>query len=75
MTPNDLFDLIELADLLPQSYLEELARKETGQGGTADQQNDEGQEGAVSKTDKSGKGNSDSTNGNGPAAASQEARK
>ena len=34
LTPNDLFDLIELADLLPQSYLEELARKETGQGGT-----------------------------------------
>lgn len=75
LTPNDLFDLIELADLLPQSYLEELARKETGQGGTAGQQNDEGQEGAVSKTDKSGKGNSDSTSGNGPAAASQEARK
>lgn len=71
--PDLVFDLIELADLLPQSYLEEL--KETGQGGTADQQNDEGQEGAVGKTDKAGKGNSDSTSGNGPAAASQEARK
>lgn len=73
--PDLVFDLIELADLLPQSYLEELERKETGQGGTANQQNDEGQEGAVGKTDKAGKGNSDSTSGNGPAAASQEARK
>lgn len=73
--PDLVFDLIELADLLPQSYLEELERKETSQGGTADQQNDEGQEGAVGKPDKSSKGNSDSTNGNGPAAASQEARK
>ena len=71
--PDLVFDLIELADLLPQSYLEEL--KETGQGGAADQQNDEGQEGAVGKTDKADKGNSDSTSGNGPAAASQEARK
>ena len=73
--PDLVFDLIELADLLPQTYLEELARKETGQGGTADQQNDEGQEGAVGKTDKAGKGNSNSTSGNGSAAASQEARK
>ena len=73
--PDLVFDLIELADLLPHSYLEELERKETSQGGTADQQNDEGQEGAVGKPDKSSKGNSDSTNGNGPAAASQEARK
>ena len=75
LTPNDLFDLIELADLLPQSYLEELARKETGQGGTADQQNDEGQEATSGQTSKADKGNSDSTSGNGPAAASQEARK
>ena len=75
LTPNDLFDLIELADLLPQSYLEELARKETGQGGTADQQNDESQEATSGQTSKADKGNSDSTNGNGPAAASQEARK
>ena len=73
--PDLVFDLIELADLLPQTYLEELARKETDQGGTADQQNDEGQEGAVGKTDKAGKGNSNSTSGNGSAAASQEARK
>lgn len=73
--PDLVFDLIELADLLPQSYLEELERKETGQEGAADQQNDEGQEGAVGKTDKASKGNSDSTSGNGPAAASQEARK
>ncbi len=75
LTPNDLFDLIELADLLPQSYLEELARKETCQGGTADQQNDESQEATSGQTSKADKGNSDSTNGNGPAAASQEARK
>ena len=75
LTPNDLFDLIALADLLPQSYLEELARKETGQGGTADQQNDEGQEATSGQTSKADKGNSDSTSGNGPAAASQEARK
>jgi hypothetical protein avisC_11500 len=75
LTPNDLFDLIELADLLPQSYLEELARKETGQGGTAGQQNDEGQEATSGQTSKADKGNSDSTSGNGPAAASQEARK
>lgn len=73
--PDLVFDLIELADLLPQSYLEELERKETGQEGAADQQNDEGQEGAVGKTDKASKGNRDSTNGNGPSVASQEARK
>lgn len=73
--PDLVFDLIELADLLPQSYLEELEKKETGQEGAADQQNDEGQEGAVGKTDKASKGNRDSTNGNGPSVASQEARK
>ena len=73
--PDLVFDLIELADLLPQSYLEELERKETGQEGAADQQNDEGQEGAVGKTDKASKGNRDSTSGNGPSVASQEARK
>ena len=81
LTPNDLFDLIELADLLPQSHLEELERKETGQEGAAghksatDQQNDTVQKGVTSQTSRADKGNSDSTSGNGPAAASQEARK
>ena len=83
LTPNDLFDLIELADLLPQSYLEELTRKETGQKGAAGQksatdqhhQSDTIQEGVTGHTGKAGQGNSDSTSGNGPAAASQEARK
>ncbi len=79
--PDLVFDLIELADLLPQSYLEELARKETGQEGAAghksatDQQNDTVQKGITSQTSRADRGNSDSTNGNGPAAASQEARK
>lgn len=83
LTPNDLFDLIELADLLPQSYLEELTRKETRQKGAAGQksatdqhhQSDAIQEGVTGHTGKAGQGNSDSTSGNGPAAASQEARK
>ncbi len=83
LTPNDLFDLIELADLLPQSYLEELTRKETGQKGAAGQksatdqhhQSDAIQKGVTGHTGKAGQGNSDSTSGNGPAAASQEARK
>lgn len=83
LTPNDLFDLIELADLLPQSYLEELTRKETAQKGAAGQksatdqhqQSDTIQEGVTGHTGKAGQGNSDSTSGNGPAAASQEARK
>ena len=83
LTPNDLFDLIELADLLPQSYLEELTRKETGQKGAAGQksatdqhhQSDAIQEGVTGHAGKAGQGNSDSTSGNGPAAASQEARK
>lgn len=83
LTPNDLFDLIELADLLPQSYLEELTRKETGQKDAAGQrsatdqhhQSDAIQEGVTGHTGKAGQGNSDSTSGNGPAAASQEARK
>ena len=83
LTPNDLFDLIELADLLPQSYLEELTRKETGQKGAAGQksatdqhhQSDAVQEGVTGHTGKAGQGNSDSTSGNGPAAAPQEARK
>lgn len=83
LTPDDLFDLIELADLLPQSYLEELTRKETGQKGLAGQksatdqhhQSDAIQEGVTGHTGKAGQGNSDSTSGNGPAAASQEARK
>ena len=79
--PDLVFDLIELADLLPQSYLEELARKETGQEGAAghksatDQQNDTVQKGITSQTSRADRGNSDSTNGNGPVAASQEARK
>lgn len=83
LTPNDLFDLIELADLLPQSYLEELTRKETGQKGAAGQksatdqhyQSDAIQEGVTGHTGKADQGNSDSTSGNGPAAASQEAGK
>ena len=83
LTPNDLFDLIELADLLPQSYLEELTRKETGQKDAAGQksatdqhhQSDAIQEGVTGHTGKAGQGNSDSTSGNGPAVASQEARK
>lgn len=79
--PDLVFDLIELADLLPQSYLEELERKETGQEGAAGhksatgQQNDTTQKGVTSQTSRADKGNSDSTSGNGPAAASQEARK
>ena len=79
--PDLVFDLIELADLLPQSYLEELERKETGQEGAAGhksatgQQNDTIQKGVTSQTSRADKGNSDSTSGNGPAAASQEARK
>lgn len=79
--PDLVFDLIELADLLPHSYLEELARKETGQGGAAghksatDQQNDTVQKGVTSQTSRADRGNSDSTSGNGLAAASQEARK
>ena len=78
LTPNDLFDLIELADLLPQSYLEELTRKETAQKGAAGQksapdqyqQSDAIQEGVTGHAGKAGQGNSDSTSGNGPAAAS-----
>ncbi len=79
--PDLVFDLIELADLLPQSYLEELERKETGQEGAADhksatdQQNDTTKKGVTSQTSKADRGNSDSASGNGPAAASQEARK
>lgn len=79
--PDLVFDLIELADLLPQSYLEELERKETGQEGAADhksatdQQKDTIQKGVTSQTSKADRGNSDSASGNGPAAASQEARK
>lgn len=52
--PDLVFDLIELADLLPQSYLEELERKETGQEGAAghksatDQQKDTIQKGVTS---------------------------
>ena len=74
LTPNDLFDLIELADLLPKSYLEELTRKETAQKGAAGQksatdqhqQSDTNQEGVTGHTGKAGQGNSDSTSGNGP---------